>query len=210
MLFSGKKELYQVILKKIELPVVERRECEKALRTTRLGSYFKLHASFICAGGEEGKDTCTVGTKLTHPLIYLICGMKQENHAFTETLLHYYFFTLQKEENLQFFLIYAYFVFVADKKLCAIIIVCRKTKFKHFYIYFSFSKQGINLAYFFSFREIYIFFHNFFFLSKNETLHLYFLFTKKRKIPDLCLFFFFILYYSSRKIHSFVYLFIFS
>jgi hypothetical protein len=49
-----------VILKKVDLPVVPRDTCVEALRTTRLGPYFKLHESFICAGGDQGKDTCKV------------------------------------------------------------------------------------------------------------------------------------------------------
>lgn len=39
--------------------MVESKDCERQLRTTRLGSHFKLGESFICAGGEEGVDTCT-------------------------------------------------------------------------------------------------------------------------------------------------------
>lgn len=54
----GKDGKYQVILKKIDLPVVPHQRCQDALRTTRLGRYFKLHESFLCAGGEAGKDTC--------------------------------------------------------------------------------------------------------------------------------------------------------
>lgn len=54
----GKEGHYQVILKKVELPVVPRDSCQASLRTTRLGKYFDLHESFICAGGESGKDTC--------------------------------------------------------------------------------------------------------------------------------------------------------
>ncbi|XP_055542758.1 phenoloxidase-activating factor 2-like [Wyeomyia smithii] len=49
---------YQIILKKIELPVVAAGRCQQLLRTTRLGMLFRLHASFICAGGEQGKDAC--------------------------------------------------------------------------------------------------------------------------------------------------------
>ncbi|XP_068626100.1 phenoloxidase-activating factor 2-like [Battus philenor] len=49
---------YQVIMKKIELPVVERVDCQNRLRRTRLGPYFQLHGSFMCAGGEWGRDTC--------------------------------------------------------------------------------------------------------------------------------------------------------
>lgn len=54
----GKEGRYQVILKKIELPIVPHRACERKLRHTRLGKHFELHTSFICAGGEAGKDTC--------------------------------------------------------------------------------------------------------------------------------------------------------
>lgn len=54
----GKQGKYQVILKKVELPVVPFESCQKSLRTTRVGRSFNLHNSFICAGGEPGKDTC--------------------------------------------------------------------------------------------------------------------------------------------------------
>jgi secreted trypsin-like serine protease len=54
----GKEGKYQVILKKIELPIVPNPQCQAAFRTTRLGVRFNLHESFICAGGEKGKDTC--------------------------------------------------------------------------------------------------------------------------------------------------------
>ncbi|XP_055917328.1 phenoloxidase-activating factor 2-like [Eupeodes corollae] len=49
---------YQNILKKIELPVVPNAKCQENLRNTRLGKFFELHSSFMCAGGEKGKDTC--------------------------------------------------------------------------------------------------------------------------------------------------------
>merc|ERR1712223_2231166 len=49
---------YQVVLKEIDLPVVSNDVCQDSLRTTRLGKRFKLHPSFICAGGIPGKDTC--------------------------------------------------------------------------------------------------------------------------------------------------------
>ncbi|KAI4458065.1 serine protease-related [Holotrichia oblita] len=54
----GKKGQYQVILKRIDLPIVDRDTCQTQLRTTRLGRHFLLDKSFVCAGGEEGKDTC--------------------------------------------------------------------------------------------------------------------------------------------------------
>lgn len=52
-----------MILKKLELPIVPHEQCQEQLRRTRLGNYFVLHHSFICAGGEEGKDTCKVRQK---------------------------------------------------------------------------------------------------------------------------------------------------
>jgi len=57
---SGKEGRYQHILKKLDLPVVARDVCQNSLRSTRLGRFFLLHDSFICAGGEPGKDTCKV------------------------------------------------------------------------------------------------------------------------------------------------------
>merc|ERR1719384_1463508 len=49
---------YQVVLKEIDLPVVNHDDCQDSLRKTRLGGKFKLHDSFVCAGGINGKDTC--------------------------------------------------------------------------------------------------------------------------------------------------------
>lgn len=54
----GVEGKYQVILKKIDLPIVPQIQCQRHLRETRLGRRFRLHKSFICAGGENGKDTC--------------------------------------------------------------------------------------------------------------------------------------------------------
>merc|ERR1719260_211295 len=54
----GAEGQYQVVLKEIDLPVVGHDQCEAKLRNTRLGKRFKLDDSFICAGGEDGKDTC--------------------------------------------------------------------------------------------------------------------------------------------------------
>lgn len=56
----GHEGEYSNILKKIELPIVPHQHCQNELRNTRLGKRFILHNSFICAGGQEGKDTCTV------------------------------------------------------------------------------------------------------------------------------------------------------
>jgi hypothetical protein len=72
---SGKEGRYWVILKKVQLPVVPRDACVEALRKTRLGPYFKLHESFICAGGEQGKDTCKV--LLTHLSLFFLFMYQQ-------------------------------------------------------------------------------------------------------------------------------------
>lgn len=66
----GKEGRYQVILKKVELPIVRHDTCQNVMRTTRLGKYFVLDRSFICAGGEPGKDTCKGdgGSPLVCPL----------------------------------------------------------------------------------------------------------------------------------------------
>ncbi|XP_055857476.1 phenoloxidase-activating factor 2-like [Episyrphus balteatus] len=53
-----KSNKYPKIMKKIELPIVPNAICQKDLRQTYLGQSFKLHSSFICAGGEHNKDTC--------------------------------------------------------------------------------------------------------------------------------------------------------
>lgn len=44
--------------RKVDLPVVPRAECQAELRQSDLGPNFALHSSFICAGGELGKDAC--------------------------------------------------------------------------------------------------------------------------------------------------------
>jgi secreted trypsin-like serine protease len=53
----GKHSYY---LKEVDLPIVDSNECEGRLKSTRLGHAFHLHRkSFLCAGGEPGKDACT-------------------------------------------------------------------------------------------------------------------------------------------------------
>merc|ERR1711862_304840 len=41
----------------VDLPVVGHAQCQESLRSTRLGSRFKLDDSFLCAGGAV-QDTC--------------------------------------------------------------------------------------------------------------------------------------------------------
>jgi len=47
-------------LKKVKLDVVNRQECQRKLQKTERfkNVQFKLHESWMCIGGEEGKDTC--------------------------------------------------------------------------------------------------------------------------------------------------------
>lgn len=54
----GKVGKFQAVLKKVDVPVIRKSQCEDALRRTRLGRSFRLHDGMSCAGGEEGKDAC--------------------------------------------------------------------------------------------------------------------------------------------------------
>lgn len=49
---------YATKLKALSLPYVPHDQCQRALRKTRLGDRFKLHESFVCAGGRKGEDSC--------------------------------------------------------------------------------------------------------------------------------------------------------
>ncbi|KAG8305069.1 phenoloxidase-activating factor 2-like [Homalodisca vitripennis] len=78
----GKEGKNQVILKKVDLPIVRRNQCLESLRQTRLGRHFNLHESFICAGGIVGKDTCKGdgGSPLScpsrdNPAVYVQAGI---------------------------------------------------------------------------------------------------------------------------------------
>ncbi|XP_017117015.1 pro-resilin-like [Drosophila elegans] len=50
---------YSAVLKKVDLPLVDRHTCEQQLRKTKVGQDFQLPASMICAGGELNQDACT-------------------------------------------------------------------------------------------------------------------------------------------------------
>lgn len=45
-------------LKFVKVPLVDRTTCQVQLQKTKLGSRFRLHESFLCAGGEENRDSC--------------------------------------------------------------------------------------------------------------------------------------------------------
>lgn len=49
--------VYQSIIKEVDVPIVDANTCQNQLRATRLGTNFQLDStSFLCAGGEAGKD----------------------------------------------------------------------------------------------------------------------------------------------------------
>lgn len=57
----GVPGLYQQILKKVDVPIVVSATCQAELQAARLGANFVLDTtSFMCAGGEANKDSCTV------------------------------------------------------------------------------------------------------------------------------------------------------
>ncbi|XP_057671673.1 phenoloxidase-activating factor 2-like [Diorhabda carinulata] len=66
------------VLKKVDLPLVPRIQCQEQLRQTRLGTKFNLHDSFICAGGEKGKDACRGDGG--SPLMCLLPGERRYFH----------------------------------------------------------------------------------------------------------------------------------
>lgn len=54
---------YQTIQKEVDVPILPPSTCQTALSATRLGPTFVFDSSsFICAGGEIGKDACTVSS----------------------------------------------------------------------------------------------------------------------------------------------------
>lgn len=55
----GVQGKWSVILKRVPLPMVPFQQCESELQKTRLTSKFRLHRTFVCAGGQEGIDTCS-------------------------------------------------------------------------------------------------------------------------------------------------------
>lgn len=52
---------YQNPLRQVEVPIIAPATCEASLRNTRLSAYYTLdRTAFLCAGGEPGRDACTV------------------------------------------------------------------------------------------------------------------------------------------------------
>jgi kallikrein len=57
---SGDAGRPQILLKEVWMKVVEWNNCQEKLRETKLGQFFVLDKSFLCAGGEVDIDMCTV------------------------------------------------------------------------------------------------------------------------------------------------------
>ncbi|XP_056639812.1 phenoloxidase-activating factor 2-like isoform X2 [Diorhabda sublineata] len=68
---SHKKGTYQATLKRMELPILTKDACVKTLQDVKFGRSFRLHKSFLCAGGEGKKDTCKGdgGSPLMCPIV---------------------------------------------------------------------------------------------------------------------------------------------
>lgn len=49
----------QAVQRFVDVPIVNRTQCQATLKLTRLGKNFELDPGFMCAGGEPGKDACT-------------------------------------------------------------------------------------------------------------------------------------------------------
>lgn len=68
----GPTGTFQAIQREVDVPLIPNADCQTALRRTRLGAGFVLdNASFICAGGEAGKDACTVSIMIPKKAILI-------------------------------------------------------------------------------------------------------------------------------------------
>ncbi|XP_067004601.2 phenoloxidase-activating factor 2 isoform X2 [Anabrus simplex] len=54
----GKLGRMHTTLRSVDVPIIDHTSCQERLRKTRLGIFFKLDKTFMCAGGERDKDTC--------------------------------------------------------------------------------------------------------------------------------------------------------
>ena len=62
-LFVDQKEISGGLNWKVtEVPILPRKDCKKKFRETRVGPWFKLDRSFICAGGEG--NSCNISVDL--------------------------------------------------------------------------------------------------------------------------------------------------
>ncbi|XP_031333790.1 phenoloxidase-activating factor 2-like [Photinus pyralis] len=52
------KGIYRRAMKKIEFSLISNPLCQNEFRKTRLGKWFQLHQTFLCAFGKNGRDLC--------------------------------------------------------------------------------------------------------------------------------------------------------
>lgn len=64
--------MYQNILKEVDVPVLSHDACQTALRKTALSEFFVLDSNSMCAGGEAGKDACTVRELYIYCLLFIL------------------------------------------------------------------------------------------------------------------------------------------
>lgn len=84
----GKEGKYQVILKKIDLPIISRSPCQERLRRTRLGYRFNLHRSFICAG-KSNHLYCNLNTTIYfHFFLFITIFIYQNNQLRCPCTIH--------------------------------------------------------------------------------------------------------------------------
>lgn len=83
----GDNGKYQSILKEVDVPIINQDNCQTTLRNTRLGQFFVLDKSFLCAGGEAGKDACTV-RKYVHYRVFYRCDNNHKLFILTSAHTH--------------------------------------------------------------------------------------------------------------------------
>jgi len=72
---TGLTKINARIMLELPLPLVASSTCERRLKSTGLGRYFKLDKSFICAGSESGEEYCRGDGPLT-------CKSKQDGQLY--------------------------------------------------------------------------------------------------------------------------------
>ena len=68
---TGNTGKFQGVINHFEVPIVSHRQCQESLHATEmLHPNYRLHESFICAGGERGKGACRrdAGSSLICPV----------------------------------------------------------------------------------------------------------------------------------------------
>lgn len=84
--FNG---VYQTIQKEVDVQVLSAVQCQQSLASTRLGPGYVFNSnSFMCAGGQPGKDACTVC--ITNTPTRKTKRIRLRNNFFTELSMHHH------------------------------------------------------------------------------------------------------------------------